>query len=1117
MNAMFWKSKLIWLMGFLMLTFLVLPEGAFCEGDTTSPTGSIIIADNEAYTASRTVSLSLSATDTVGVTGYYISENTSAMSGETLPSFTSVASTQTFSTTTGFTLSEEDGLKTVYVWFIDAAENISNAISDSIILDTTAPEGVSIKIGDASGSTSTSQITVTLSATDTNLVAGYRVSESSSEPGAAEDFTLLEEPASSLNTSFPFTLSKTIGTKTLYAWFIDEVGNISSTTATVDFSYGWLRVYDFGNDVLASEFANEMAQDSSGNIYMVGSTGDDIEGDTNETLYGSAFVYKLNSAGDIIWSRLLEVTDSRTEGTVYSSAGREIAVDGDGNVYIGGDYDYDIYIDTLDGAFVAKLDSSGNQLWLKTYDHSSYDEGVRLIDIGVVGVGEFCNLYVLAYTSDPLALDTVTVSPGYGYGPFLAKYNSSGTLEWAVASDNNMPSQGAMTVDADGNAYMTGPDSAYNALLLSKFKSDGTNDWSTLSGQEGYDEYGNDIVRDSSGNIYVAGSVWPDAASVTEGKAFIAKFNSGGSALWSDVLSLPASTYDYMSGEGVAVDSDGNVYLGCTAIREEDTGEEHQVSRPDLFLYKYSSAGTELWTKRIGEDGTEGDSFTDILITPEDKVITLGDIYNYYPPGLAGQLDPTYNSADAFLWKSSSDDFLDLELPVAGSLTINGGAESVIGNRVTINLSATDNTGVIGYRVSESNTIPAPHDFTLVEETTEFSADVPCTFESAETGSRTVYVWYRDSFGNFSPVVTASINVTGDEEAPVPGNLLINGGAEDTDSTTLTIELSATDNVAVTGYYLTEGYEMPSPEDFTPVNPAQSFSGTVYYTLQDISPGTVYVSAYFIDAAGNINTYDDRAKSTITLEDTTPPTTTVDPPSGYYDGPITVTLTATDDSDMHIGETLYSSVKTYYSVNGGDGQIYSDPFVINPPATIRFLSADSYGYDFLGANFEAVQTVTYGLSQAASGTLISGDKTSVTFDAEPGSTLNLSFSLDEVTAAASIRDLSESGTVILTLRKPDGTTYGTYSYIGSKIEILIEDAAGGTWTLEIDNSAGTATIDYEANVNGTPGISLRDVIAYLRIMAGFDNAGISSLKDIDGDGRIGLPEVIHMIQKLVGR
>ena len=100
--------------------------------DTTSPANtSISINSNADNATSTSVTLAISATDNVGVTGYYASESSTTPEGSA--SWTSVTSTTSYSANVSFTLSSDDNeIKTVYIWFKDSAGNISSPASDTI-------------------------------------------------------------------------------------------------------------------------------------------------------------------------------------------------------------------------------------------------------------------------------------------------------------------------------------------------------------------------------------------------------------------------------------------------------------------------------------------------------------------------------------------------------------------------------------------------------------------------------------------------------------------------------------------------------------------------------------------------------------------------------------------------------------------------------------------------------------------------------------------------------------------------------------------------------------------------------------------------------------------------
>lgn len=114
--------------------------GFLVSSDINSPTDtSILINNNATYTNSKPVTLNLNAKDDTGVAGYYVSEDSSTPLATDL-GWVSITSTTNYTADIPYTLSNGDGTKTVYAWYKDAVENISNVASDSIILDTIVPD-----------------------------------------------------------------------------------------------------------------------------------------------------------------------------------------------------------------------------------------------------------------------------------------------------------------------------------------------------------------------------------------------------------------------------------------------------------------------------------------------------------------------------------------------------------------------------------------------------------------------------------------------------------------------------------------------------------------------------------------------------------------------------------------------------------------------------------------------------------------------------------------------------------------------------------------------------------------------------------------------------------------
>jgi hypothetical protein len=101
---------------------------AATSGDTTAPVGvSVVINGGDATTRASRVSLALSATDDTAVTQMCVSQSSSCTSWVT------------YAATSATSVSGAAGPRTVYVRFRDAAGNVSEPVTDTIIYDATRP------------------------------------------------------------------------------------------------------------------------------------------------------------------------------------------------------------------------------------------------------------------------------------------------------------------------------------------------------------------------------------------------------------------------------------------------------------------------------------------------------------------------------------------------------------------------------------------------------------------------------------------------------------------------------------------------------------------------------------------------------------------------------------------------------------------------------------------------------------------------------------------------------------------------------------------------------------------------------------------------------------------
>jgi len=180
----------------------------FTVVDTDAPNGTVVINGGVANTNGTSVTLTLSASDS----GSGVAQMSFSNDGSTWSAW------QAYATSASWSLATGDGSKTVYARFKDTVGNVSTNATDTITLDTVAPTGSLVIDGGATYAASTS-VNLTLSANDaTSGVAQMSFSNNGSTWSAWESYA----------TSKSWTLSSGDGSKTVYARYQDNAGNISA-------------------------------------------------------------------------------------------------------------------------------------------------------------------------------------------------------------------------------------------------------------------------------------------------------------------------------------------------------------------------------------------------------------------------------------------------------------------------------------------------------------------------------------------------------------------------------------------------------------------------------------------------------------------------------------------------------------------------------------------------------------------------------------------------------------------------------------------------------------------------------------------------------------------------
>ncbi|MBI4691742.1 MAG: fibronectin type III domain-containing protein [Nitrospirae bacterium] len=192
--------------------------------DSTAPTGSLTINSNAGYTNATSVTLNLSASDSFGVTGYYLSTNSTTPYASAV-GWAAISSVTSYSANISYTVTGGDGTKTLYVWYKDAIGNVSNTYSDAIVLDTAAPTNgtFSVTPGDSKIKLSWSSF----SDASSGIGSYTLVYSTSSTPNSCSTGTNIYSGTSTAYTHTGLTNNKTYYYRVCAA---DNAGNMSTGT-----------------------------------------------------------------------------------------------------------------------------------------------------------------------------------------------------------------------------------------------------------------------------------------------------------------------------------------------------------------------------------------------------------------------------------------------------------------------------------------------------------------------------------------------------------------------------------------------------------------------------------------------------------------------------------------------------------------------------------------------------------------------------------------------------------------------------------------------------------------------------------------------------------------------
>lgn len=277
-------------------------------------------------------------------------------------------------------------------------------------------------------------------------------------------------------------------------------------------------------------------------------------------------------------------------GGIYSDKATDMDIDTAGNIYVCGYYNENATFGTLNApatfgkdGFLAKLDTAGNWIWLKTAN-GGWDErvlGMCSDRLGYVYVTGTC-----WYDTD-FGSCSGAIFPGGSDNIFVAKLDLDGNCQWLIGAGGDSDDQGYdLIADPQGNIYLTG--------FISDEYSTGTSA-----------QFGGITVPIPFGDSI----------------CFVAKINPMGIFQW--VETFPGT--DGERDNRIAIDSANNIYItgGFTGVQNFGTDILASAGGRDVFVIKYDSNGNYMWSQRAGSllddraNSITADIYGDIYITGE--------------------------------------------------------------------------------------------------------------------------------------------------------------------------------------------------------------------------------------------------------------------------------------------------------------------------------------------------------------------------------------------------------------------------------------------------------------------------------------------------------------------
>jgi hypothetical protein len=372
--------------------------------------------------------------------------------------------------------------------------------------------------------------------------------------------------------------------------------------------------------------------DQNKNTYLIGIINNPARiGSLVLNCYGQhdILLAKYSQSGSLVWAKTL--------GGFNLERGRAIKTTTDGHIYITGFYQGTLYYDgqsitaNQDAYFLAKLDTNGNYIWIKSGENGStpFSYGAEL----EIEVDSLNNVYLTSTCdSNSHLIDTNLSISNSRSNLFFSKFGPNGTMLWTNVIQGNSKinyfGQTMIRKDNDNNlvfatsigrtdTIINGPSSQtlYDNLMIGKISNNGTVIWKKEYGDTAayiWQGQPHALTTDANNNIYVSGVYFKNlilANNIFGFGSFISKLNSNdGSVIYTRTLNSNNGSAAFIT--GLNYDNNGNIISAASFCGTINFGgvilsPVSAVYDCDLVVASYDTTGMLNWAVRYGNPGYE--------------------------------------------------------------------------------------------------------------------------------------------------------------------------------------------------------------------------------------------------------------------------------------------------------------------------------------------------------------------------------------------------------------------------------------------------------------------------------------------------------------------------------